>query len=264
MKALTIIAATLLATAASGQSFLDQLCDGTNMPEGARPDDDICGLRDQGKWQPIRNQLSKMIVANRNAGNPNVYYTDAKFFGEPPVAIRLKRPWMEDDWRILQMDWHGEDGHRFHQHAPSQQIFFTSADRSFFVSVNEEWFDVDYLPRHPSLYLEYTHNVSIHRRSTHRVYRVLEHDGDLSHEPSNLKAYVESYLDCLETERMRDLHASFTYTDDAGVYSDVIYSNVHAHLDADNRVTHLQPGMATRDKQDRAEFAEEEEKVSCQ
>lgn len=262
MKALTIIAATLLGTTASGQGFLDQLCDGTNTPEGARPVDDICGLRDQGRWQPIRNQLSKMIVANRNAGNPNIYYTDAKFFGEPPVAIRLKRPWMEDDWRIFQMDGNGRDNYYYpHGHPPSRQIFFASVDKSFFVSMNKGWFHVDHLPRYPSLSLEYTNNVSIRRRSSHRVYRALEHENDSSYRPANIKAYVESYLDCLESERMRDLHANYEYTKDGGTY---VYGDVHAHLDADYRVTHLQPGMNGRDNQYRIHWAENEEKVSCQ
>ena len=110
MKKLTLISTLMLAAMlampvmaqnyrATG-NFLDQLCSQSSTPEGARPDDDICGLRDQGKWQPIRNQLSKMIVANRNAGNPNVYYTDAKHFGAPSVVVNLFRPWMkQDNWK---------------------------------------------------------------------------------------------------------------------------------------------------------------------
>lgn len=151
----------------------------------------------------------------------------------------------------------------FTGNAPSQQLFFASADRSFFVGVNEGWFYVDNLPRYPSLSLEYTNNVSFRRRSSHRVYRTLEHENDSSYRPANIKAYVESYLDCLESERMRDLHANYEYPNDDGSIT-YIYGDVHAHLDADYRVTHLQPGMNGRDNQYRPDWAENEEKVSCQ
>ena len=88
-------------------------------------------------------------------------------------------------------------------------------------------------------------------------------EGDSSYRPANIKAYVESYLDCLESERMRDLHANYEYPNDDGSIT-YIYGDVHAHLDADCRVTHLQPGMNGRDNQYRPDWAENEEKVSCQ
>lgn len=106
MRLKLVILLCMSAAAAHGQTFLDVLCSESMVPAGVRSADDFCGLRDGGNWQAIRNQLSKMIVANRKAGNPRVYYLNPKHFLGATEAISLRRPWMESteaggwDWEV--------------------------------------------------------------------------------------------------------------------------------------------------------------------
>ena len=134
MKLLTIIAIATIVSAAWAQwqpyndgagGLLQQLCSGTVAPVGAAPSDDFCELININP-QAARNQLSKMIVANRRHGNPRLLYFNPKLFGDaattPPVE--LLRPWMKrDGWEVIASDERNGTGARFGFTHPTESGF---------------------------------------------------------------------------------------------------------------------------------------------
>ena len=108
----SIILALLGATVAVAQPsspLLDYrlLCgEGTT---GSGDNDDFCQLWATGNYRGMRNALSVAIRQGRAQENRNRFYFDHKRGSERGAFIQLKRPWMGEDWRVLQHV-HGHGG----------------------------------------------------------------------------------------------------------------------------------------------------------
>ena len=102
MRTMTIAALLALTTTAGAQTLdYGLLCGAT---EGSSNNDDFCRLWQQGNYQGMRNALSVAIRTGRAAENRNRYYFDHRRGADRGLFIQLKRPWMDESWRIVQ-DW---------------------------------------------------------------------------------------------------------------------------------------------------------------
>ena len=204
MKLILIIMVALLASnAVAAQNFLDQMCRGTTAPTTVQ-DDDICGLYAQGKWQAIRNQMSKMIVANRNAGNPRVYYTDPKFWRRAPEKALLERDWMkrEDVWV-------SQTSNAVHSlgNIQGHTLHFAEPEHYFALRLQHR-LPTFFQGRGLTVRFGFNYGRVPDKRFT---FKTGGKDRSIR-SPSHTKNFLESFLDCVESQDIRDYLRQNDYT----------------------------------------------------
>lgn len=179
-----LLAAATLPAVAQQQTFWQAVCNGTERPAGVREFDDVCGLYENGRYQAVRNQLAKMVVANRRHGNPRLLYLDPTLWHDAVQTepVELLRPWMREEggWVVHRID----HTYRFNGFVlafgrPGTDTY------GFQLDVVEQLYGYAHLhpPWRPQLYLD-------------GVRQHLE-DEELPETAAEAKVYLESLLDCM-------------------------------------------------------------------